>query len=159
MKTPLQSELLKGRRVIGWQEHVALPDLQIDLLKAKIDTGARTSALHAIDLKVEQRGTEEWISFHVPRKGVSRTVRHEALVVDHRPIKNTSGIPQFRYVIKTKLVLGSRQWAIEVSLADRKKMKFDMILGRTAIRRHKLLVAAGKSYLAGNPTISSTQAP
>ncbi len=143
----------KEKKVIGWREHIALPDLGSAELDAKIDTGARTSALHAVDLAVEDRDGEEWISFHVPHLGEARSVRHSARVIDKRKIKNTSGIAQVRYVIRTTLVLGNKQWQVEVSLADREKMKFDIILGRTAIRRRKLLVAPGKSYLAGPPNL------
>lgn len=141
----------RHRQVIGWREHIILPDFGSVELDAKIDTGARTSALHAVDLTVERRNGEEWVSFHVPYLGEPRSVRHRARIFDRRKIRNTSGIAQLRYVIRTALVLGNRQWQIEVSLTDREQMKFDMILGRTAIRHKGLLVAPGKSYLTGTP--------
>ena len=147
------------KEVIGWREHIALPDFGSTELDAKIDTGARTSALHAVDLQVEKRDGEEWVSFHVPYLGEARTIRHSARIIDKRRIKNTSGIAQVRYVINTTLVLGTRQWQIEVSLADREKMKFDIILGRTAIRNRGLLVEPGKSYLAGPPVTALSSAP
>lgn len=140
-----------NRRVIGWREKVALPDLGIAELKAKIDTGARTSALHALDIRSEMRDSEEWITFYVPHLGEHRSTRHSAKVLDKRDIKNTSGIVQTRYVIKTTIVIGNRRWLIELSLTDREEMKHDLILGRTAIKRHKMLVAPGQSYLAGQP--------
>ncbi len=148
-----RAKVPKEKKVIGWREHIALPDFGSAELEAKIDTGARTSALHAVDLAVENRGGEEWISFHVPHLGEARSVRHCARIIDKRKIKNTSGVAQVRYVIRTTLVLGRKQWQVEVSLADRERMKFDIILGRTAIRRRKLLVAPGKSYLAGSPDL------
>ena len=77
--------------------------------------------------------------------------RHEARLVDQRPIKNTSGIPETRLVIETTLVLGARRWRIEASLANRENMEFELILGRTAIRRRRLLVDPGRSFLAGPP--------
>jgi hypothetical protein len=138
-------------QVIGWREHIVLPELGSAELDAKIDTGARTSALHAVDLAVESRNGEEWVSFYVPYLGEPRSVRHSAKVFDRRKIRNTSGIAQARYVIKTTLVLGKRQWQIEVSLADREKMKHDIILGRTAIRDQGMLVDPAQSYLAGTP--------
>ncbi len=138
-------------RVIGWREHIILPELGGAELDAKIDTGARTSALHAVDLTVENRDGEEWVSFHLPYLGEARSVRHSAKVFDRRKIRNTSGIAQARYVIKTTLVLGDRQWQIEVSLADREKLKHDIILGRTAVRHQGLLVDPERSYLAGTP--------
>lgn len=146
-----KADLVAVKHIIGWRERVALPDLGIAEIKAKIDTGARTSALHALDLETEIRDGVEWVSFHVPHLGEHRSVRHCARVLDKRAIKNTSGIPQMRYVIKTAMVIGSRKWQIALSLTDREKMKHDLILGRTAIRRHKVLVASGKSYLAGRP--------
>ena len=137
--------------VIGWREYIILPDLGSAKLDAKIDTGARTSALHAVDIVAESRNGQEWVSFHGPYLGNLRSVRHSAKVFDRRKIRNTSGIAQVRHVIKTRLVLGDRQWQIEVSLADREKLKHDVILGRTAVRDHGLLVDPAKSYLAGAP--------
>ena len=139
---------LPGLREIGWRELVALPDLGITEMKAKIDTGARTSALNATKIDVFEKDGEEWVSFVVPRWGRDpRTAR----LVDQRPIKNTSGIPERRMVIETTLLLGAHRWRIEASLANREKMEFDLILGRTAIRRHALLVNPGRSFLAGTP--------
>lgn len=148
-----------ANQVIGWREHIILPELGSAELDAKIDTGARTSALHAVDLTVENRDGEEWVSFHIPYLGKPRSVRHSAKVVDRRKIRNTSGIAQVRHVIKTTLVLGGRQWQIEVSLADREKMKHDIILGRTAVRDHGLLVDPAKSYLAGTPITGAPAKP
>lgn len=149
-----QQSLLQARgdtKTIGWREWIGLPDLGIGKIKAKIDTGARTSALHAVKLRPFEIDGVQWIEFHVPRPGVRRTERCQAMVIDERQIKNTSGIPERRYVVATTLVLGQRHWQIELSLADREKMEFDVILGRTAIRRHGLLVDAGRSFLAGPP--------
>ncbi|MCA8882872.1 MAG: ATP-dependent zinc protease [Rhodobacteraceae bacterium] len=139
---------LPGLEQIGWRERVALPDLGIHEMKAKIDTGARTSALHAVEVQTFQRDGHDWASFVVPLLGRER---RSARLVDQRPIKNTSGIPETRLVVETTLLLGAHRWRIEASLANREKMEFDLILGRTAIRRHKLLVDPGRSFLAGPP--------
>jgi hypothetical protein len=147
----VNAELQFGKDIIGWREKIALPDLGITEMKAKVDTGARTSALHALDLRAELHHGEKWISFRVPHLGEHRNVRHKARVFDERPIKNTSGIPQVRYIVRTSLVIGNRTWQIELSLTDRDKMKHDLILGRTALKLHKLLVAPNKSFLAGPP--------
>jgi hypothetical protein len=136
---------------IGWREIVGLPDLGIPALKAKIDTGARTSALHAVGLETFERDGEPWVSFHVPLADRLGSERHTAKIVDERLIKNTSGVMENRYIVETTLVLGKRHWRIEVSLANRQNMELDLILGRTAVRRKKLLVNPGKSYLAGSP--------
>ncbi len=142
----------KKTTIIGWRETVGLPELGIVRLRAKIDTGARTSALHAVDLVPIERDGIPWIEFNVPLAGEPRTKRYAAPIADEREIKNTSGKPERRYVIKLVLVMGNRHWHIDVSLADREKMKFDMILGRTAIRSRKLFVDPGKSFLLGPPT-------
>lgn len=145
------------RRVteIGWREIIGLPDLGIPKFRAKIDTGARTSALHATNLKLVEEDGETKIQFHVPVPGTPRTTRCTCPLVDRRAIKNTSGEPEERYVIRTSLVLGKRRWPIEVSLADREKMGFDLILGRTAVRGRKILVNPGRSYLAGMPATAA----
>lgn len=141
----------RPRTEIGWREMVALPGLGIPELKAKIDTGARTSALHAIDIRPETRDGVAWVSFRVPYARGGGRMRTAAPVLDEREIRNTSGVPERRYVIETVLILGTHRWQIEVSLANRAKMEFELILGRTAIRRHRMLVDAGRSYLVGAP--------
>lgn len=151
------AELAKTRAktmCIGWREWIGLPELQIGSIKAKIDTGARTSALHAVEQRLVENSEANWIEFRVPHFGGPVGRRCQAKIVDERQIKNTSGIPELRYVISTTLVLGGRHWHIELSLADRENMEFDVILGRTAIRRHGLLVDPGRSFLAGPPNSS-----
>ena len=136
---------------IGWRETVGFPELGIFSLKAKIDTGARTTALHAVDLTPVEKNSERWIKFRVPGSGRPKDAICQARLIDERKIKNTSGEPDLRYVIETLFVLGQRSWRIEVSLADRQRMAFPVIIGRTAIRRHGLLVDPGRSFLAGEP--------
>jgi hypothetical protein len=143
---------------IGWREHVALPDLGISSLRAKIDTGARTSALHAIDLETFDRGGFTWAKFIVPIEGKKHGLHCEVQTVDQRKIRNTGGGEEDRHVIQTTIVLGRRHWLIEVSLTNREHMEFDLIVGRTAIRRHRLLVNPGRSYLAGLPARARTAA-
>jgi len=139
--------------VIGWREIASLPALGLDALRAKIDTGARTSALHAVDLEAFDSDGVPKIGFHVPLPGRPRWERCVAPIVDYRQIKNTSGEKEPRYVVETTLVLGHRHWQIEVSLANREKMEFDLLLGRTAIRGRRLLVNPSRSFLAGAPVI------
>jgi len=136
---------------IGWREHVGLPDLGIPELSAKIDTGARTSALHTTDLGTFDKEGEQWIMFCVPLAGGHSHDIRTARILDERKIKNTSGEAETRYVIETTLVFGNREWKIEVSLADRTKMTSDLILGRSAIRGRRLLVNPGRSFLVGPP--------
>jgi len=151
VKKSLNRRVKKTRSEIGWREMVALPDLGIAALRAKIDTGARTSALHAVDLAIYEQDGARWVDFHIPLPGMPKSRRCAALILDDRLIKNTSGIAEHRYVVETTLVLGHRHWRIEVSLADRENMEFDLILGRTAIRGRRLLVNPGNSFLVGPP--------
>ncbi|MEE4346055.1 MAG: ATP-dependent zinc protease [Paracoccaceae bacterium] len=137
--------------LIGWRERIALPELGIPLMQAKIDTGARTSALHATKAVRFQRDGVDWVRFHIPHASGLTARDCEAPLVDRREIKNTSGRGEDRLVIETLLLLGGRRWRIEVSLADRSAMAMPIILGRTAIRKRGILVDAGKSYLAGMP--------
>ena len=134
--------------IIGWRETVGLPELGITAAVAKVDTGARTSAIHATRIKVFDRDGRKWVRFHVPHARLEKGLECEAPLVDAREIKNTSGVPQERLVIETLMTLGGRKWRVEVSLANRANMTFPMILGRTAIRRRNILVDAGRSHLA-----------
>jgi hypothetical protein len=145
------SQSPKAPLIIGWREHIALPELGLAVIHAKIDTGARTTALHATKLEVFDRDGAPWVRFHIPHAGKLHARDCEAPLIDRRSIKNTSGVGQDRHVIETLLVIGGRRWHIEVSLTDRASMKMPLILGRTAIRRRGILVDAGKSYLAGAP--------
>ncbi len=138
-------------KVVGWREWVGLPELGITSLKAKIDTGARTTALHAVDLRPFEQDSVKWIEFRVPLAGLPKADRCRTPILDEREIKNTSGVPERRYVIETMLVLGNRHWHIELALSDRENMEFETIIGRTAIRRHALLVDPGRSFLSGPP--------
>jgi hypothetical protein len=133
--------------VIGWRETVALPELHMDRIEAKIDTGARTSALHAEGIETFEQDDATWVRFHVPHGKKVHATDCLARLVDTRNVKNTSGEPAERLVIETLLVLGRRRWHIEVTLADRTNMALPLILGRTALRRHRVLVNPGKSHL------------
>jgi hypothetical protein len=154
-----KSQQQKPPDVIGWREHVGLPDLGVPLLRAKIDTGARTSALHAVDVVPFERAGAPWVSFAVPlQDSATATVRFAAPVHDRRAVKNTSGVPEDRWIIRTILLLGRRRWHIQLSLANRENMGFDLILGRTAIRGRRVFVNAGRSFLAGEPINQPTDA-
>jgi hypothetical protein len=137
--------------VIGWRERIALPEFGIGSMRAKIDTGARTSALHALDQERFDNEGVPWVRFRVPLPGTPRTARVAARILDERDVKNTSGTPERRIVIPVLMILGWHHWHIEVTLANREKMEFDMILGRTAIRRRGIMVDPGRSWLAGSP--------
>ena len=134
-------------RVVGWREWVDLPDLAVTT-KAKVDTGARTSALHADDLEFFERGGESWVRFLVhPEQRTSRVeVRCEARVLEDRLVKSSTGSVTHRPVIETRISLGGESWPIELTLINRDEMGFRMLLGRTAIRR-RFVVDVAHSYV------------
>lgn len=133
--------------VVGWQERVDLPLLGLTNLKAKIDTGARTSALHATNIVTFERDGAPWVRFHTRFDDDARDTDVECPIHDQRHVKNTSGVPEERIVIHTKFRIAKRLWTIDLSLTERTEMKFRMIVGRTALRRHKILVDPGKRNL------------
>ncbi len=138
--------------VIGWREWVALPDLGIRRIKVKVDTGARSSALHAYDLHEFKRRSQKWIRFKVhPLQRNSRKVcTSEARVLEYRSVRSSSGRAAMRPVIITNLELLGLSWPVELTLANRDAMGFRMLLGREAVRR-RFLVDSGKSYYGGKP--------
>ncbi|MDR9484301.1 MULTISPECIES: ATP-dependent zinc protease family protein [Sediminimonas] len=156
-ETPSKTRPAREKTTIGWREVISLPELGISDVVAKIDTGARTSAIHATHVVPFVREGADWVRFHIPHSSGLRARDVEAPLLGERPIKNTSGIHEDRLVIETALVLGRRRWRIEVSLANRTRMALPIILGRTAIRRHKMLVDPGRSFLLGKPPHGAAQ--
>jgi hypothetical protein len=130
--------------MVGWRELVSLPEIGIENIPAKIDTGARTSSLHAHVLDDFRRGGERFVRFAVDWGGE----RHfcEAVHVDLRGITSSNGDKQERFVIKTPLRIGNLTFRAEISLADRSQMQFPMLIGRTALRR-RMVVDSGYSWL------------
>jgi hypothetical protein len=135
---------------IGWREWVSLPTLGIDRIKAKVDTGARTSAIHAFEVVAEKRGNELWVGFgvHPDQRSQEQIVWCAAPVVDQRVVRDSGGHEEERYVIEVPVRLGGREWPIEATLTFRDNMGFRMLLGRTAIRGH-YIVDPGRSYIVG----------
>lgn len=140
----------QNKIIIGWREWLALPDLDIKAIKAKIDTGARTSALHAYYMEpFESEGVLK-IKFgvHPLQKRKDVEIHCVADVVDRRRVTSSDGQSEKRYVIQTMAELGTSRWPIELSLTSRKSMRFRMLLGRAAISNH-LIVDPGQSYQTG----------
>lgn len=137
----------RQKQVIGWREWVGLPDLGVDQIKVKVDTGARTSALHAYKIEPFTKDNAQYVRFRVhPRQRHKKPeVKCEALVVDQRKVTNSGGKSSDRYVIRTTLWLGDARWPIELTLINRDEMGFRMLLGRQAIRR-RFAVDPGRSY-------------
>ena len=121
--------------ILGWEEWVALPELRLPAIKAKVDTGARTSALHAYFVEPCGTGRKPMVRFGVhpiPRRSDVEVIC-TASVVDRRHVASSNGERENRYVISTLLSIGSRQWPIEVTLTNRDTMSYRMLLGRQAI--------------------------
>ena len=140
------------RATIGWREWTALPDLGVPAVKAKVDTGARTSALHAFRLRVIDRDGEPWVRFEIhPSQRTARdSVEACCPVAAWRRVRSSNGEVENRPVISTTLQLGDQSWVAEVTLTNRDEMGFRMLLGRAAVRR-RFLVDPGRSFLAGRP--------
>jgi hypothetical protein len=134
----------KNPLVVGWRELVSLPELGLSGIPAKIDTGARTSSLHAHVLEDFERGGERFVRFAVDWGGTRHSC--EAIHVDVRGITSSNGDQQTRFVIKTPLSIGNLTFRAEISLADRSQMQFPMLIGRTALRR-RMVVDSGHSWL------------
>lgn len=145
--------MLSEKLLIGSEEWCALPDLGISAIRARIDSGAKTSSIHAFNIQPFRRSKELWVSFevHPVQKNRRIVVRCEAPVIDRRQVKSSSGESQYRYVIQSLLHIGNMSWTIEVTLANRDSMGFRMLLGREAMSG-RTIVDPGGNLLLGHPT-------
>jgi hypothetical protein len=147
---------------IGWREWVALPDLGVAVIKAKIDTGARSSSLHAWDVEVLDgaAGRPDRVRFvlHPTQRDLALTVAAEADLVGMRDVRSSNGGVESRPVIRTSVVVAGRRFAIDLSLTRRDEMGFRMLLGRRALRR-RFVVDPGRSFVAGGGTVAPSSAP
>lgn len=144
-----------GKMALGWREWVALPDFDIGRIKAKVDTGARTSCLHTF--RTEPYTTAEghrrvrfWV--HPVQNDLHQVVECDAAILDERNVSDSGGHKELRLVIETRLVIGGEEWFIEMTLTNRDSMRFRMLLGRTAMARRAFVVPEC-SYLAGEPAL------
>ena len=138
--------------VIGWREWIGLPDLGIEAIKAKVDTGARSSSLHASQLQEFERDGVKWVQFQVypEQRNRDRVVEIEARILDSRSVRSSSGKAEIRPVIVTNIELFGITWPVEITLTNRDQMGFRMLLGREAFRG-RFLVDAGNSFYSGKP--------
>ena len=135
---------------LGWREWVGLPELGIRQLKAKVDTGARTSALHAFEVNPFTEDGRERVAFsiHPIQKNLETVITCTADIIDKRVVTDSGGHSEERYVIQTTVTIGAEAWPIEMTLTARDNMRFRMLLGRTAIK-HRAVVDASRSYVLG----------
>jgi hypothetical protein len=138
--------------VIGWREWIKLPNLGVDHIKAKVDSGARSSSIHAVNIKTFDRNGEQWVHFriHPIQRSKKNATDIEARVLEFRSVKSSNGISKIRPVILTKVTLLGKVLEVELTLASRNNMGFRMLLGREAFRDH-FLVDGGRSYYGGKP--------
>jgi hypothetical protein len=136
--------------LLGWREWVALPEFGLGLVKAKIDTGARTSTLHAFYVDGFRRGGQHYVRFgvHPLQKNTDVVIHAEAPVLDQRRVTDSGGHREDRYVIRTRLALAGQDWPIEMTLTNRETMLFRMLLGRTALAG-RVRVDPARSFLTG----------
>lgn len=137
--------------LIGWREWLSLPELNISAIKAKIDTGARTSALHAFFVEPFSKKDLQMVRFGVHplqgREDIEVICEHP--IKDYRVVTDSGGHREMRYVIETQVRLGELTWPIEMTLTNRDSMKFRMLLGRTAMK--DIAVIPSKSFFFGRP--------
>ncbi len=139
----------------GWREWVGLPDIGVPWVKAKLDTGARSSSLHAFDLEELDRDGRRWVRFTVRpwQRSEADAVEVERPVLDVREVRSSSGHTEERYVVAMDLALMGRQVPAEMTLARRDEMGFRMLVGREALRQG-FAVDPGRSYLGGRPPLA-----
>lgn len=148
MTFAISKKKIKKHQTVGWREWVALPELQIFRIKAKIDTGARTSALHAFALKPFSENGQNKISFeiHPLQHNTDQVIACVADVVDKRLVTDSGGHVEDRFVIKTPVTIAGQTWPIEITLTERENMLFRMLLGRSALRK-RFIVNPARSFV------------
>jgi hypothetical protein len=139
---------MTAKITVGWREWLSLPELGIDRIKAKIDTGARTSCLHAINIEEYEVGGEKWVKFQAqPMQDDAQTlITCKGKVKERKYVTSSSGQKELRYFVETTLHAGKCSWPIEISLTSRSTMKFKMLLGRTAME-NRIVVDTALSHL------------
>ena len=139
--------------IIGWREWVSLPELGAAWIKAKVDTGAKSSSIHAWDIDIDDATDEVRFNLHPLQDDESFVVAARAPLVEHREVRSSNGEVEVRPVIHTPVLVRDHAYDIELTLSNRDEMGFRMLLGRSAIRR-RFLVDAGKSFLGGGDRFS-----
>jgi hypothetical protein len=145
----MNTEALKKDRIIGFREWVSLPFIGLAAIKGKVDTGAKTSSLHAFDIRLKKEGKKTFVHFkvHPIQKNGVLEVLCRAQLMDTRTITDSGGHKERRYVIKTTLIMGDVKKRIELTLTDRSSMKYRMLIGREAL--DEFYIDPSQSYLTG----------
>ena len=138
------------KKPLGWREWISFPDFNIHKIKAKIDTGARTSALHAFKVEAFSRDSKPWVRFaiHPIQSDTDTVVECDTPVKDQRIVRDSGGHDELRYVIDAHIEIGDDLIHTEVTLTDRDTMMFRVLLGRTALRT-RYVIHPGRSYMQG----------
>jgi hypothetical protein len=145
----MRSRIDAGIPVVGWREWAGLPALGIAWVEAKIDTGARSSALHVNSVEAFEASGRAAVRFDVI--GEAETVPwHEALVADKRMVRSSNGESELRFVIRTELALAGRIWPVDLTLTNRERMELPMLVGREALAG-RVLVDPDKPWIWGQP--------
>ncbi len=139
-----------SKLIVGWREWAALPELAVEAIEIKVDTGAKTSAIHTFEIKPIETPEGLFVEFglHPDRRNPDVVVYGRAKVQDQRVVSDSGGHKENRYVIRTPIQMGDQIWPIEITLTNRENMAFRMLLGRQAMRK-RLLVEPESSYLLG----------
>jgi ribosomal protein S6--L-glutamate ligase len=146
----------QGKIILGSEEWCSLPELGIPAIKARVDSGAKTSALHAVNIAPFIKEGEDWVRFDInPIQKNEKTIIHcESKLIDKRIVKSSSGYREQRYVIQTMLEIGNEIWPIEMTLTNRDSMGFRMLLGREAMSG-RTMVDPEEKYVLGQPSVES----
>ena len=142
---------MRSKMIIGWREWCSLPDLELPGIAAKIDTGAKTSSLHAFEIERFEKHGEQWVRFFIhPLKRHRRPeIKCQAKLADERTVTSSNGTTEHRYVINTTMILGSYTFATELTLTNRDEMGFRMLIGRQSLQK-RFVVDPSLSYTLGD---------
>jgi hypothetical protein len=148
----VEQHTISPKMMLGWREWVGLPELAIPAIKAKVDTGARTSALHAFYIETFLEGAKEYVRFGIHPRQRNERISKECIVpvLERRMVTDSGGHSEDRIVISTPIMIGKQSWPVEITLTNRDSLKFRMLLGRSALSGH-CQIDISHSYLAGKP--------
>ncbi len=145
----MNEDINSSAKIIGFREWISLPGLDLPAVKAKVDTGAKTSSLHAFDIRIEKEGRKNFVCFkvHPMQNDSTLEVQCRAQLIDKRIITDSGGHKEQRYVIRSTMVLGGVKKRIEITLSNRETMRYRMLIGRSAL--DQFYIDPSQSYLTG----------